>query len=37
MIRILANDGIAPNGKAQLEAAGFEVVTDKIAQEDLMT
>lgn len=37
MIRILANDGIAPNGKAQLEAAGFEVVTDKIAQDDLMT
>ncbi len=37
MIRILANDGIAPNGQAQLEAAGFEVVTDKIAQEDLMT
>lgn len=37
MIRVLANDGIAPNGKAQLEAAGFEVVTDKIAQEDLMT
>lgn len=37
MIRILANDGIAPNGKAQLEAAGYEVVTDKIAQEDLMT
>lgn len=37
MIRILANDGIAPNGKAQLEAAGYEVVTDKIAQDDLMT
>ncbi|MTB49425.1 3-phosphoglycerate dehydrogenase [Lewinella sp. W8] len=36
-MRILANDGIAPNGKAQLEAAGFEVVTDKIAQDDLMT
>lgn len=37
MIRILANDGIAANGIVQLEAAGFEVVTDKIAQEDLMT
>jgi D-3-phosphoglycerate dehydrogenase len=37
MIRILANDGIAPNGKALLEEAGFEVVTDKIAQDDLMT
>ncbi|SER07730.1 D-2-hydroxyacid dehydrogenase [Neolewinella agarilytica] len=37
MIRILANDGIAPNGKAQLEAAGFEVVTDHIPQDELMT
>jgi D-3-phosphoglycerate dehydrogenase len=37
MIRILANDGIAPNGKKLLEEAGYEVVTDKIAQEDLMT
>lgn len=37
MTRILANDGIAPNGKQQLEAAGFEVVTDKITQDDLMT
>ena len=37
MIRILANDGIAPNGKAQLEAAGFEVVTDNIPQDELMT
>ena len=37
MIRILANDGIAPNGKKLLEDAGYEVVTDKIAQDDLMT
>lgn len=35
MIRILANDGIDANGKLILEAAGFEVVTDKIAQENL--
>lgn len=35
--RILANDGIAPNGKQLLEEAGFEVITDKVAQEDLMT
>ncbi|MDQ3072540.1 MAG: D-2-hydroxyacid dehydrogenase [Bacteroidota bacterium] len=35
MKRILANDGIAADGKAALEAAGFEVVTEKIAQEDL--
>lgn len=37
MIRVLANDGIAPNGKAALEAAGYEVVTDHIPQEELMT
>ena len=37
MIRILANDGIAANGKQLLEEAGYEVVTDKIAQDDLMT
>lgn len=35
MARILANDGIHPAGKAMLEEAGHEVVTDKIAQEDL--
>lgn len=35
MIRILANDGIADDGKSLLEEAGFEVVTDKVAQEDL--
>jgi len=37
MIRVLANDGIAANGKEQLEAAGFEVVTDHIPQDELMT
>jgi D-3-phosphoglycerate dehydrogenase len=37
MIRVLANDGIAANGKSQLEAAGFEVVTDHIPQDELMT
>lgn len=35
MIRILANDGIDTSGKAILEAAGFEVVTDKVAQDQL--
>lgn len=35
MIRILANDGIADDGKSLLEEAGFEVITDKVAQEDL--
>ncbi len=37
MIRILANDGIADNGKDLLEAAGFEVVTQKVPQDELMT
>lgn len=35
MIRILANDGIDAAGKKIFLDAGFEVVTDKIAQEDL--
>jgi D-3-phosphoglycerate dehydrogenase / 2-oxoglutarate reductase len=34
-MRILANDGIAEDGKALLENAGFEVITEKIAQENL--
>jgi D-3-phosphoglycerate dehydrogenase len=37
MIRILANDGIDSSGKLILESAGFEVVTQKIAQDQLMT
>ena len=36
MARILANDGIDPRGKELLEEAGHEVVTDTIAQDDLM-
>ncbi len=36
MKKILINDGIHPDGKAKLEAAGFEVHTNKVAQEDLM-
>lgn len=35
-MKILANDGIAPGGKKQLEAAGFEVITTKVAQEQLI-
>jgi D-3-phosphoglycerate dehydrogenase len=35
MIKILVNDGIHPDGKQMLEAAGFQVDTDKVAQEDL--
>ena len=33
--RVLANDGIDAAGKSLLEAAGFEVITDKIAQSEL--
>lgn len=33
--KILANDGIDAVGKAMLEKAGFVVVTDKVAQEQL--
>lgn len=35
MIRILANDGIHPDGKLLLEEAGFEVDTNKVPQENL--
>ena len=34
-MKILANDGIAPIGKTQLEAAGFEVITETVPQADL--
>ena len=33
--KILANDGIDDTGKAMLEKAGFTVITDKVAQENL--
>ena len=33
--KILANDGIDAVGKELLEKAGFNVVTDKVAQENL--
>ena len=35
MIRILANDGIDAAGKAMLEAQGFNVITEKVKQEEL--
>jgi D-3-phosphoglycerate dehydrogenase / 2-oxoglutarate reductase len=35
MKRILANDGIADEGKKLLEEAGFEVVTEKVPQDKL--
>lgn len=34
-MKILINDGIHPDGKLALEAEGFTVVTEKVAQEDL--
>ncbi len=34
-MKILANDGISEGGKSTLENAGFEVVTTKVAQEQL--
>lgn len=36
-MKILANDGIAPIGKENLEKAGFEVITETVAQADLIT
>ena len=36
-MRILANDGISAIGKSLLEDAGFTVITEKVAQDDLAT
>lgn len=36
-MKILANDGISDEGKKALEQAGYIVITDKVAQEDLAT
>jgi D-3-phosphoglycerate dehydrogenase len=35
-MKVLANDGISKTGVATLEAAGFEVITVKVAQEQLI-
>ncbi len=35
-MKILANDGIAPIGKTNLEKAGFEVITENVSQENLI-
>ena len=35
-VKLLANDGIDATGKALLEANGFDVITEKVAQEDLI-
>lgn len=34
-MKVLANDGISTSGKEMLEAAGFEVITTKVAQEQV--
>ena len=36
MIRILANDGIHPDGQMLLEEAGYEVITEKVPQDQLL-
>ena len=35
-MKILANDGLAKSGVSALKAAGFKVITNKVAQEDLI-
>ena len=35
-MKVLANDGIAASGKVALENAGFTVVTETVAQENLI-
>lgn len=35
-MNILANDGISPSGQQKLEAAGFKVITDHVAQDELI-
>lgn len=35
-MKILANDGISPIGKTQLEAAGYTVITDHVPQDQLI-
>ena len=35
MIKVLANDGISASGEQELQNRGFEVITQKVAQEQL--
>ncbi|MFM9951197.1 MAG: 3-phosphoglycerate dehydrogenase, partial [Saprospiraceae bacterium] len=35
MIKILANDGIDQDGQTLLEEAGYEVISERVPQEDL--
>ena len=36
MVKVLANDGISPSGKAKMEDYGFEISTDNVPQENLI-
>ncbi|HAP96523.1 MAG TPA: 3-phosphoglycerate dehydrogenase, partial [Chryseobacterium sp.] len=36
-MKVLANDGLAQSGIDALKENGFEVITDKVAQENLIT
>ena len=36
-MRVLANDGISNSGIEKLESKGFEVLTESIAQDDLIS
>ena len=35
-MKVLANDGVSQSGIDKLESAGFEVITTKVAQEQLI-
>ena len=35
-MKVLANDGISKSGVDKLESNGFEVITNKVNQEDLV-
>jgi len=37
MVKVLANDGISDSGKEVLEEKGFEVITEKVSQENLIS
>ena len=37
MVKILANDGISDSGKEVLEEKGFEVIIEKVSQENLIS
>ena len=36
MIKVLANDGISPEGEVALKAAGFDIITENVSQDQLI-